>query len=97
MREVPVIVLAHLSEVQRQALVIAVNQLALNAGWDEEMLREQLAALKQADFNLGVLGFDDQELARQLAEQEAASGLTDEDEVPEVPYIRIYLEARPIT
>ena len=85
MREVPVIVLEHLSEVQRRALAIADNQLALNAGWDEEMLREQLAALQDADFNLDLLGFDDQELARQLAEQEAAAGLTDEDEVPDVP------------
>jgi DNA modification methylase len=85
MREVPVIVLKHLSEVQRRALVIADNQLALNAGWNGEMLREQLAALKEEDFNLAVLGFDDQELARQLAEQEAAAGLTDEDEVPDVP------------
>src|ERR1035437_7833279 len=41
-REVPVIVLEHLSEVQRRALAIADNQLALNAGWDEELLREQL-------------------------------------------------------
>jgi DNA modification methylase len=85
MREVPVIVLKHLSEVQRRALAIADNQLALNAGWDEEMLREQLAALKEADFNLDVLGFDDQELARQLAEQQAAAGFADEDEAPDVP------------
>jgi ParB-like chromosome segregation protein Spo0J len=85
MHEVPVIVLDHLSEVQRRALVIADNQLALNAGWDEQMLREQLAALQDQDFNLDLLGFDDQELARQLAEQEAAAGLTDEDEVPDVP------------
>ena len=85
MREVPVIVLEHLSEVQRRALAIADNQLALNAGWDEQMLREQLAALQDEDFNLDLLGFDDQELARQLAEQEAAAGLTDEDEVPDVP------------
>ena len=49
------------------------------------MLREQLAALREADFNLDVLGFDDQELARQLAEQERAAGFTDEDEVPDVP------------
>src|SRR6266852_1683110 len=85
MREVPVIVLQHLSEVQRRALAIADNQLALNAGWDEQMLREQLAALQDQDFNLDLLGFDDQELARQLAEQEATAGLTDEDEVPDVP------------
>jgi ParB-like chromosome segregation protein Spo0J len=84
MREVPVIVLEHLSEVQCRALAITDNQLALNAGWDEQLLREQLAALKDEDFNLDLLGFDDQELARQLAEQEAA-GLTDEDELPDVP------------
>jgi DNA modification methylase len=84
MRKVPVIVLEHLSEIQRRALVIADNQLALNAGWDEQMLREQLAALKDENFNLDLLGFDDQELARQLAEQDAA-GLSDEDEVPDVP------------
>src|ERR1035438_2971607 len=74
--EVPVIVLGHLSALQRRALAIADNQLALNAGWDEEMLREQLAALQDEDFNLDLLGFDDQELARQLAEQ-AAAGLTE--------------------
>src|ERR1017187_537784 len=84
MREVPVIVLEHLSEVQRRALAIADNQLALNAGWDEEMLREHLAALQAENFNLDLLGFGDQELARQLAEQ-AAAGLIDEDEVPDVP------------
>jgi DNA modification methylase len=84
MREVPVIVLEHLSEIQRRALAIADNQLALNAGWDEEMLREQLRALQDQDFNLDLLGFDDQELACQLANQDAA-GLTDEDEVPDVP------------
>jgi len=82
MREVPVIVLGHLSEVQRRALSLADNQLALNLGWDEQMLGEQLAALRDEDFNLDVLGFDEQELARQLAEQEAAAGLTDEDEIP---------------
>jgi hypothetical protein len=82
--EVPVIVLGHLSALQCLALAIADNQLALNAGWDEELLRKQLAALRDEDFNLDLLGFDDQELARQLAEQEAA-GLTDEDEVPDVP------------
>ncbi len=63
MRRVPVIVLEHLSETQRRALAIADNQLALNAGWDEQMLREQLAALRDEDFDLGLLGFDDQELA----------------------------------
>ena len=84
MRKVPVIRLEHLSEIQRRALAIADNQLVLNAGWDEQMLREQLAALKDANFDLGLLGFDDLELARQLADQDDA-GLTDEDEVPAIP------------
>jgi ParB-like chromosome segregation protein Spo0J len=52
LREVPVIVLAHLSEAQRRALLIADNQLGLNAGWDEEMLRLELAALQEAKFDL---------------------------------------------
>jgi DNA modification methylase len=82
--EVPVIVLGHLSETQRRALVIADNRLALNAGWDESMLALELAALREEDFNLDVLGFEDEELARLLAEQDAAAGFTDEDEVPQV-------------
>jgi ParB-like chromosome segregation protein Spo0J len=85
MRDVPVIVLEHLSKVQRRALAIADNQLALNAGWDQEMLLEQWAALKDADFDLNLLGFTDQELARQLVELETSAGLTEEDEIPDVP------------
>jgi DNA modification methylase len=84
MSEVPVIVLGHLSKVQRQALMIADNQIALNASWDEQMLREQLAVLKDADFDIDLLGFDDLELARQLADQDG-TGLTDEDEIPAIP------------
>jgi len=89
MHEVPVIVLGHLSEIQRRALVIADNQLALNAGWDDEMLRQQLQALGDEDFNLDLLGFDDEELTRRLGDQEAAAGLTDEDEVPDVPAVPV--------
>jgi DNA modification methylase len=83
--EVPVIQLGHLSEAQRRALVVADNQLALNAGWSEEMLQLELQALQDADFDLSLVGFDDEELARLLAAQEATTGLTDEDAVPEVP------------
>src|ERR1700737_4789208 len=50
--EVPVIVLDHLTEAQKRAYVIADNQLALNAGWDETLLTAELAALEQVDFNL---------------------------------------------
>ena len=56
--EVPCIRLAHLSETQKRAYIIADNKLALNAGWDEEMLGLELAELREEDFDLDVLGFD---------------------------------------
>src|ERR1017187_5228139 len=84
MAEVPVIQLGHLSEAQRRALVIADNQLTINAGWSEETLRIELQALQEADFDLTLVGFDEDELARLLAAEEATSGLIDEDAVPEV-------------
>lgn len=84
MREVKVIKLEHLSETQCRALAIADNQIAVNAGWDAQKLREQLAALADEGFNLDVLGFEDEELARRLADQDIA-GLTDEDDVPAIP------------
>jgi DNA modification methylase len=85
MTEVPVIQLGHLSEAQRRALVIADNQLAITgAGWDEETLRLELAALHEESFDLSLVGFNDDELARLLAQQDAAEGLTDEDSVPEL-------------
>lgn len=84
MTEVPVVVLAHLSAKQRQALAIADNQIALNAGWDEQLLRDQLAALEGDGFDLTLLGFDDEALARHLTDQDTA-GLTDEDQIPALP------------
>ncbi|ABK43760.1 ParB domain protein nuclease [Magnetococcus marinus MC-1] len=89
---VPVIVLSHLNETQRRALVISDNQLALNAGWDEEMLRVELAALKEEDFDLQITGFDSEELDRLFAEldadgigDEGGAGAGDGDVVPEPP------------
>src|SRR6266851_9651587 len=78
LEDVPVIVLDHLTPAQRRALVIADNQLALNATWDEEMLRTELAALEEDDFALPLIGFDDEELARLLADADQ-----DEDKAPE--------------
>jgi len=81
---VPVIVLDHLTEAQRRALVIADNKLALNAGWDEELLRGLLSELREDEFNLEVLGFSDEELNALLTEApDLAEGLADEDAVPE--------------
>jgi hypothetical protein len=56
--EVPCIRLGHLTETQKRAYIIADNKLALNSGWDEEMLGLELADLREADFDLGLLGFD---------------------------------------
>jgi DNA modification methylase len=86
MGEVPVIVLDHLTPAQRRALVIADNRLAENAGWDEEMLRVELEALREDDFHLDLLGFEDAEIEALLAQpDEAFTGNTDDDAVPETP------------
>ena len=60
--EVPVIVLNHLSEAQRRALVIADNRIAEHAGWDERMLAAKIAALRDEAFDLEVIGFSEEEL-----------------------------------
>ena len=83
--QVPVIVLDHLTDAQKRAYIIADNQLALNAGWDEELLRAELAALQDEDFSLEIVGFEDEELARLLTAQDAIEGLADEDAVPDLP------------
>ncbi len=83
---VPVVVLDHLSPTQRRALVIADNRIAENAGWDDAMLRVELAALADDDFNVALTGFDADALAELMAGEEPdADGQTDDDAVPEVP------------
>lgn len=81
--EVPCLRLGYLSDAQKRAYVIADNKLALNAGWDTEMLVNELRDLDEMDFDLGLTGFDVDELADLLAETE--EGQTDPDEVPEAP------------
>jgi DNA modification methylase len=86
MAHVPCLRLAGLTEAQRRAYVIADNQIAMNAGWDDAMLRLELADLQAADFNLDLLGFDADRLDELLADEMGETeGLTDADEVPEVP------------
>jgi len=83
---VPVVVLEHLTPTQRRALVIADNKIAENAGWDEELLRLELAELQEADFDLALTGFDADELLEIMAGEETTTeGHTDEDAAPEVP------------
>jgi ParB-like chromosome segregation protein Spo0J len=78
-----------LSETQKRAYIIADNRLAENAGWDDELLQVELTALQQEDFNVHLLGFDDEDLARLLAGQDVGTGLTDEDAVPEIPAVPV--------
>lgn len=82
--EVPCIRLAHLSDAQKRAYVIADNKLALNAGWDEAMLKLELADLKALDFDLDLTGFNTDEIDALLAEK-GTEGLTDPDDTPEPP------------
>jgi DNA modification methylase len=85
--DAPVVVLRGLTEVQRRQLVLADNRIALNAGWDTEMLRLELADLSEIGADLSTLGFNKKELAAALTSIE--SGLTGEDEVPEVAEVAV--------
>jgi DNA modification methylase len=89
--EVPVIRLAGLTELQRRQLVLADNRIALNAGWDLDMLKLELADLKELGADLVMLGFTAKELSDALTPADNP-GLTDEDEVPERSEVQI---ARP--
>jgi site-specific DNA-methyltransferase (adenine-specific) len=85
LQAVPCIRLAHLSDTQRKAYVIADNRLALNAGWDDQMLTVELQELNAESFDLSLLGFEADELNALLNPIKETEGLTDEDAVPEVP------------
>jgi DNA modification methylase len=83
--EVPVIELAHLTPTQKKAYILADNRIAENAGWDEELLKLELAELQDAEFNLDLMGFGDEELDRLLDGHVEQAGLTEDDAVPEAP------------
>jgi DNA modification methylase len=82
-KEVPTIELTGLSEAQKKAYIIADNKLALNAGWDNEMLKLEFDQLTELGFDLELTGFTLDEIA--ALDPEVVEGLTDEDAVPEVP------------
>lgn len=83
-KQVPVVIASNWSEEKKRAYVIADNKLALNAGWDTELLALEIQELKATDFNLSILGFTDEEL-NNLIPINVTEGLTDEDAVPEPP------------
>lgn len=85
---IPCIELAHLTETQKRAYVIADNKIALNAGWDDEMLRIEFDELSEAGFDLELTGFSLEEIDG-LQVHEIEDGLTDEDAVPEAPEVPV--------
>lgn len=84
--EVPTITIDGLSETQIRALILADNKLALNAGWDDEMLRSELAALKSENYDLEVTGFDADELDALIGGTE---GNTDPEAIPAAPAVPV--------
>jgi DNA modification methylase len=83
--EVPVIELTHLSAIQKKAYILADNRIAANAGWDDELLGVELTELKEAGFDLELMGFGDEELERLLNGEGDKTGLTEDDAVPDLP------------
>lgn len=83
LKDVPVMVATGWTDAQKKAYILADNQLALNAGWDTEMLSLELKDLSELDFDLDLMGFGEDFLAGMLID--GTEGLTDPDEIPEVP------------
>ncbi len=89
-KDVPTMVATGWTEAQKKAYVLADNKLALNAGWDDELLRVELGELAALDFDMPLIGFSDDELADFL--NDPTEGLTDPDEVPEPPVNPVTVE-----
>jgi ParB-like chromosome segregation protein Spo0J len=87
-KEIPVVVATGWSDAKKRAYVIADNKLALNAGWDNEMLSLELGELGDLGFDLDLIGFTPEEIEA-LSPIQLTDGLTDEDAIPEVPDVSI--------
>ena len=100
---VPVVVLDHLTPTQRKAYILADNRLALDAGWDQEMLALEMAELSDAGFDLELTGFSDDELDDMLRDvvdagdepQEQTEGAADQDGDEFIPEVSTVLITRP--
>ena len=84
---VPVIELGHLTDAQRRAYILADNRMALDAGWDADLLKLELLSLKDEGFDLELTGFGLDEIGELL--NDGTEGLTDPDDVPEVPAVPV--------
>ena len=82
-KEVPCIVLSGLTEAQKKAYVIADNKMALNAGWNEELLKTELENLKELDFDLELTGFLKKELDKIFDEINESNPYTSKTEIPQ--------------
>jgi DNA modification methylase len=85
LEHVPVVVLDHLTETQKRAYILADNQLALKAGWDENVLANELASLAEDGFDPTLVGFDEEEMDALLANLDADFDPGGDDELPPVP------------
>src|SRR6202047_3340875 len=85
--DVPVMVASGWSEAQKRAYVLADNELALNAGWNNDLLKVEIAELQALDFDLDLIGFGADEIAALTFDKNA--GLTDPDEAPEAPAVPV--------
>ena len=83
--EVPCVFVDHLTEAQKKAYILADNRMAMDAGWDEELLRVELEALEEMGFDLGMTGFDEKELAALFPAEEAKEDDFDVDAVLQKP------------
>ena len=81
--QIPVVILDHLSEAQKRAYIIADNKLAENAGWDEEILANELQDLKEENFDLDLIGFEDQELEKLFTNLYENGEQKEEENIPE--------------
>jgi DNA modification methylase len=87
--EVPVLLVRHLTETQKETFALTDNQLGLISSWDEDKLQLVLEALERELVDLGVIGFNPQELDRLLADLAPECLIADEEAVPETPVLAV--------
>ena len=77
-KEVPCVFVEHLSEAQKKAYILADNRMSLDAGWDDELLKVEMASLQEMGFDIGMTGFDESELADLFADDDKSSAKDDD-------------------
>ncbi|EBJ6082722.1 TPA: ParB N-terminal domain-containing protein [Escherichia coli] len=97
MDKVPAIRLSNLSEKQKKAYRIADNKLALNAGWDMQLLAEEVKELMDDDFDIDLLGFNDAELDEMLSDEQPREEDDNSSPVVQIKYLAIDKERIPAT